>query len=220
MVKYLQPMQIGTTSERSSSPVPKLEGIHFYDTTLHRTYIWSGGAWLDGPPIEVRKDDVVIRTGVTVLNFEGGADVVYDGSGKVTITTSGGGESPTASMRQAVFTITGALVSGTTSAFGIPNHLGASLGIVGVYLDIKDSDDKPTGDAIVVDINISDPGGIGTTIFTNQSNRPQIAANNNAGNTTVIDSPEWADGKLIYPDVDQIGSTFPGANLVITIVCS
>jgi len=44
-----------------------------------------------GSSLEVQKDDVQEVTNVTVLNFEGGAEVTDEGSGKATITISGGG---------------------------------------------------------------------------------------------------------------------------------
>ena len=43
--------------------------------------------------IEIQEDDAQKESGATVLNFEGGAIVVDEGSGKATVTISGGGGS-------------------------------------------------------------------------------------------------------------------------------
>ena len=41
-------------------------------------------------PISIEEDDVLIASGVTIINFEGDVDVLDEGSGKVTVTISGG----------------------------------------------------------------------------------------------------------------------------------
>ena len=71
----------------------------------------------------------------------------------------------------------------------------------------------PTGAAIIVDVNKN-----GTTIFTTQSNRPQIAASATQGNSTTIEAGTCAAGDKLLIDVDQIGSTLPGTTLVASIV--
>jgi hypothetical protein len=73
----------------------------------------------------------------------------------------------------------------------------------------------PTGAAVICDINKG-----GTTIFTTQSNRPQIAAAGNTGTTTAFDVTTWADGEYLTVDIDQIGSTVAGSDLSAQITCS
>jgi hypothetical protein len=70
----------------------------------------------------------------------------------------------------------------------------------------------PTGAALIVDVNKN-----GTTIYTTQTARPQIAA---AGFTATGNSPAvttFAAGDYITVDVDQVGSTVAGADLTVTI---
>lgn len=75
----------------------------------------------------------------------------------------------------------------------------------------------PTGQAIIVDIERSTDGGATwTTIFTNQSNRPQIATSQRTGNTTTVDVPSGSGNSHLYRAViDQVGSGTAGANLNI-----
>jgi len=73
----------------------------------------------------------------------------------------------------------------------------------------------PTDSSIIVDIHKD-----GTTIFTNQANRPTIAAGANIGNTTTIDVPSWAVGEYLEMDIDQIGSGTAGSDLTIHIIHS
>lgn len=102
------------------------------------------------------------------------------------------------------------VVEVSTGAMRIGNHSGSSRTITGVYLHI---DTAPTGAALIVDVNVN-----GTTIFTTQSNRPQIAAGAYSGNSTTIEAATWANGEYITADVDQIGSTIAGSNLTIMVL--
>lgn len=112
---------------------------------------------------------------------------------------------------QAIFTVERTLevVSGEVR---IGNHTGRTLTISAVYLDVSTA---PASQAIIVDIHKN-----GTTIFTNQVNRPQIAAGANTGNTTTIDAPSWANGDYLTMDIDQVGVGTAGENLTATVVYS
>jgi hypothetical protein len=70
----------------------------------------------------------------------------------------------------------------------------------------------PTGAALVVDVNRN-----GTTIYTNQSDRPSIAAGTNSatGNNPAVTT--LAAGDYLTVDVDQVGSTAAGADLTVTV---
>ena len=71
----------------------------------------------------------------------------------------------------------------------------------------------PTGAALIFDINKN-----GTTIFTTQANRPQIAAGSNAsGAVTNMDVTSLAAGDYLTVDVDQVGSTIAGRDATVSI---
>jgi len=71
----------------------------------------------------------------------------------------------------------------------------------------------PTGAAIIVDIHKN-----GTTIFTTQGNRPTIAISaNDSGEVTNMDVTTLAKGDYLTLDIDQIGSTIAGQDLVVTL---
>lgn len=106
-------------------------------------------------------------------------------------------------------------------AFGIPGGLGTSVGTSRIYNDSgKDMTllmvrasvgTAPTGAAVVVDVNLN-----GTTIFTTQSARPTIAVSTN----TVTATPAvtvWPNGGYLTVDVDQVGSTVAGSDLVVQV---
>lgn len=113
--------------------------------------------------------------------------------------------------RYYTFSISGDLVV-DTGAFRLYNLTGEGLTISKVHIAV---DTAPTGSAIIVDVNEN-----GTTIFTTQANRPQIAISANTGESSAIDDPYWADGNYLTVDIDQIGSTIAGADLTITIIAS
>lgn len=71
----------------------------------------------------------------------------------------------------------------------------------------------PTGQALIVDVNDD-----GTTIFTTQGNRPQIAASANDDTSGTPDGgTAVAAGSVITVDVDQVGSGTAGADLYVSI---
>lgn len=71
----------------------------------------------------------------------------------------------------------------------------------------------PTGASIVIDIHKN-----GTTIFTTQGNRPAIAISEfDSGEVTNMDITELAKGDYLALDIDQIGSTIAGKDLVVTL---
>jgi hypothetical protein len=71
----------------------------------------------------------------------------------------------------------------------------------------------PTGSSLIVDVNVN-----GTTIFTTQGNRPTIAiAGNTSGRITNMNITTVAAGSYLTIDIDQVGSTTSGSNLVVQI---
>lgn len=70
----------------------------------------------------------------------------------------------------------------------------------------------PVGAAIICDINKN-----GVSIFTTQSHRPTIASGQTVGSTTAPDIMTFSAGDRITIDIDQVGSTSPGAGLEINL---
>lgn len=106
------------------------------------------------------------------------------------------------------FFTTGVLtVSAGTGRFAPP----FPITILGVSLV---NDTAPTGSAIIVDVNKN-----GTTIFTNQGNRPQvpIGGYGTVAEVTNMDITAVAAGEYITVDIDQIGSATPGSNLGVIL---
>jgi len=133
---------------------------------------------------------------------------VTDSPDVVPVVFGGGLDSNTE--RQVMATVSDT-ISVATGKLRFPNHFGRTLTIDVIYLDINTA---PTGAAVIVDVNID-----GTTIFTTQANRPQIAASAYAGSSSDIDVTAWEDGSYLTIDVDQVGSTLPGSDLTVTVVC-
>lgn len=87
----------------------------------------------------------------------------------------------------------------------------ASYTIIGARAGVGTA---PTGASLIIDINKN-----ATTIYTTQGNRPTIAAaatDSGAGSTP--DVTAVVAGDKITVDIDQIGSTLPGADLVLSLV--
>ena len=155
-------------------------------------------------PGHIIEEEGVSLTQRAKLNFVGAGVTATDDAGdNATVVTI-------ESKHMAVFSFEDTLIIGT-GALRIYNHTGRALTVLGVYLAANTA---PTTDAIIVDIHKN-----GTTIFTNQAHRPQIAAAANTGNTTTIDVATWADGEYLTCDLDQVGiAGATGRNLVVEVV--
>lgn len=81
--------------------------------------------------------------------------------------------------------------------------------IIGVRATINTA---PTGASVIVDVNKN-----GTTMYTTQANRPTIAVSTNSVNATLPAITTFAAGDYITVDVDQIGSTVAGSDLVVVV---
>jgi hypothetical protein len=57
----------------------------------------------------------------------------------------------------------------------------------------------------------------GITAFTTQANRPTVAAGNNVSSVAVPNTTALAEGDYLTVDIDQIGSTLPGADLTLVV---
>lgn len=71
----------------------------------------------------------------------------------------------------------------------------------------------PTGASLIVDVNKN-----GTTIFSTQANRPTITATNFTDLTNTPDVTAIAADDYITVDVDQIGATVAGSDLVVQLI--
>ncbi|GII89616.1 hypothetical protein Ssi03_76060 [Sphaerisporangium siamense] len=108
------------------------------------------------------------------------------------------------------FTLAGTIATGTGTA-RFYNDSGQPLVIKGVRASVGTA---PTGASILVDVNLG-----GTTIFTTQANRPAIAASSNtSGKVTNMNVTAWPDGGYLTIDIDQVGSTIAGADLVVQVI--
>jgi hypothetical protein len=114
-------------------------------------------------------------------------------------------------IREMIITFSGNL-SISDNPMRIYNKLGAAQTISQIFLSVGTA---PTNANIIVDIHKD-----GTTIFTNQAHRPEIADGTNTGYSTTIDVSAWADGSYLTAHVDQIGSGTPGSDLVVLIIYS
>lgn len=105
------------------------------------------------------------------------------------------------------YTVPGTLVAGVgTIRLPIP----VALVIESVIVSVATA---PTGADILVDVHKN-----GTTIFSTQGDRPSIAAGTNVSSVkTPTSATSLAPGDYLTIDVDQIGSTEAGADLVVVI---
>lgn len=81
--------------------------------------------------------------------------------------------------------------------------------IVGIRAMINTA---PTGASVIVDVNKN-----GTTTYSTQANRPTIAVSANSVNATLPNTTTFSAGDYITVDVDQIGSTVAGSDLVVVV---
>lgn len=105
-----------------------------------------------------------------------------------------------------VFTVPGTLSTGTGRArFYIPGPITLS----NVRASVATA---PLGADIVIDVNLN-----GTTVFTNQNNRPKILVGQVTCPTATPVVTELTTGSYLSVDIDQIGSIFAGSDLTVQI---
>ena len=106
--------------------------------------------------------------------------------------------------------------------FGLPDdaiYIGTGklgriyVDFIGTIIEVQASVEiAPTGANIIVDLNLN-----GTTIWTTQGNRVAIVAGAYTGVQTAFDVITLAVGDYFTIDLDQVGSTVPGAKLVVRL---
>jgi hypothetical protein len=116
---------------------------------------------------------------------------------------------PAAPGRTWAFSLPGTLTT-TTGKARIYNDTGATMTLRSVRATVGTA---PTGATLIIDLNKN-----GTTMFTTQGNRPTVAiSGNTSGKVTNADVTSIADGDYLTVDVDQVGSTVAGADLVVQV---
>ena len=108
-----------------------------------------------------------------------------------------------------IFTVEGTIAT-STGKLRMYNKWGRTIEIVNVFIAVNTA---PTGTSLIVDIHKG-----GTTIFTTQSGRPEIAISGFTDTSSTPDVTSWAADEYLTMDVDQIGSTIAGADLVVHVV--
>ncbi len=104
------------------------------------------------------------------------------------------------------FGVPGVLATGTVA---VRLHAPGSGTIINVTAAVTVA---PTGAALIVDIHKN-----GTTVFTSQGDRPTIAAAATEDLTAVPAVTTFALDDVFTLDIDQIGVTVPGSNLLVQI---
>lgn len=100
----------------------------------------------------------------------------------------------------------------TTGLMRWYNRTGATRTIHGVW---PAAGVAPTGANLVLDVHKN-----GTTVFTNQADRPAVTAGGNGGVLAFPAVTTIADGEYLTVDIDAIGSGFAGADVTAGVVMS
>jgi len=123
--------------------------------------------------------------------------------------TGTGDAGPITIWKTLVFCVPGDLSVGTNVA---PSLLAdEAMTIDRVYIYARTA---PVGASIIVDVNKN-----GTTIFTTQANRPEIADGSNEAESGTPDVTSLSKNDRLDVDIDQVGSTTPGADLTVMVRC-
>ncbi len=120
----------------------------------------------------------------------------------------GGSDAVALRLTLPTFTKNGVLFT-DTGALRLP--IDGNYTILGVRLMVGTA---PTGASLIIDVNKN-----GTTIFTTQGNRPTIAASANAGGPgSIPDVATLVASDYLTVDIDQVGSTVAGSDLVVSVI--
>lgn len=99
-----------------------------------------------------------------------------------------------------------------TGVHRVYNDTGVTLTLRAIRVTVNT---PPAGQVIRIDVNKN-----GTTVFTTQGNRPSIAIAGNTSKVTNMDVTTLADGDYLTYDIDQIGSTTAGSDMLVQVLCS
>lgn len=110
--------------------------------------------------------------------------------------------------------------AGQTQIFTVPGTLTTGIGKGRFYAPVNMTITNirgyvataPVGADIIFDVNKN-----GSTIFTNQGTRPRIVASSNTTSSNTPQITNVSAGDYLSVDMDQIGSSTPGADMTIQI---
>jgi hypothetical protein len=122
---------------------------------------------------------------------------------------------PTTREWQAVFFYGGTLATQVgVGKFKLPNSGTPTITEVTIEVDTL-----PTGANVIADVNsVSASTNAKTSLYTTQGNRPQIAPGANYSNVaTLPNTLSPGVGVSLSCDIDQVGSSVPGSNLVVIV---
>jgi hypothetical protein len=109
-----------------------------------------------------------------------------------------------------VFPMAGSLYVGTSLT--IQGVAPKTLTITKAYASVKTA---PTGANLVIDINKN-----GTSIWdATQANRLTVTVANTSGTQTAFNTTSLVEGDVLTVDIDTVGSTIPGSDLVVLLKC-
>lgn len=156
------------------------------------------------------RSDATLMAGNHAADHDNLADAINKIEAELGITPKGSFASVAARLSQTRI-LTNFARSGTLSVTtGVGRFvMPFALTIVGIQLAVNTA---PVGSSILCDVNKN-----GTTIFTTQANRPSVAAGANQGGVATPNITAFAVGDYMTVDVDQIGSTTPGSDLVAVV---
>lgn len=208
------PRSLGTSYVVSlaAAPAVGVAGNLYYNTGDGQLYKSNGSAWsaVAGAGGGMTISDTAPGSpsaGQTWFNSATGKSFVYYDSQWIEI--GGGSSGPQGPVGQSIipYAKTGTLAV-TTGALRFRFPLAAT--ILGISASVNTA---PTGASIIVDVNKN-----GTTIFTNQANRPTIAVSTfAAAEVTNMDITSLAIGDYVTVDIDQVGSTIAGSDLTVFV---
>lgn len=182
--------------------------------TASVTNTFTNGTTADATEVNTNFNDLVTFVNGSVLHLDGSKTMtgaLAMGSQKITGLADPTADTEAATRKVAdtgtfVFTQAGALAVGTGAT---RLYLPFGITIIEVEAAVGTA---PTGASILVDVNVD-----GTTIFTTPSNRPEIAVSTFVDPATTIEDATHTDGQYLTVDIDQVGSTITGSDLVVVI---
>lgn len=182
--------------------------------TASITYTFSDGATIEASQHNTNFGDLVNFLNGSVVHLDGSKTMtgaLAMGSNKITGLAAPTADTDAATREFAdtgvfVFAQAGELATGTGSS---RLYLPFDVDIIEVEAAVGTA---PTDAALIVDVNVD-----GTTIFTTQSNRPQIASTEFVDESTTIEDDSHSDGQYLTVDIDQVGSTIAGSDLTVLV---
>ncbi|GII83300.1 hypothetical protein Ssi03_12900 [Sphaerisporangium siamense] len=173
-------------------PAPR-DGELGVDTTNNFIVVGQAGEWV--PASQVFNNDGALAAAVADLQTRVTDIEAEPAAGPITLT----------------YSISGSVTVGA-GTFRIYNDSGNAWTVLAVRATVGTA---PTGgtNGIRIDVNKN-----GTSIFASSGAQPAIAVSTNTIKTTTFATSTVADGEYLTVDVDTIGATVSGSNLVVQVV--